>query len=67
VKYEIGGACSTHGRDEKYVHTLAGIATRLRAENFSLQHRVQNGSGPHPDSYPGSTGNSLPEGKAAEA
>jgi hypothetical protein len=32
------------------------------AGNFSLQHRVQNGSGDHPASYPMGTG-----GKAAEA
>jgi hypothetical protein len=36
------------------------------AENFSL-HRVQNGSGAHPASYPTGTRGSFPEGKAAGA
>jgi hypothetical protein len=30
------------------------------AENFSLHHRVQNGSGAHPSSYPMGTGGSFP-------
>jgi hypothetical protein len=38
-----------------------------RAGNFSLHHRVQNGSGAHPASYPMGTRGSFPEGKAAEA
>jgi hypothetical protein len=33
--------------------------------NFSLHHRVQNGSGAHPASYPMGTRGSLPGGKAA--
>jgi hypothetical protein len=33
--------------------------------NFSLHHRVQNGSGAHPASYPMNTGGSFPGGKAA--
>jgi hypothetical protein len=37
------------------------------AENFSLHHRVQNGSGAHPSSYPMGTRGSLPGGKAARA
>jgi hypothetical protein len=37
------------------------------AGNFSLHHRVQNGSGAHPASYPVGTGGSFPGGKAAEA
>jgi hypothetical protein len=36
-------------------------------ENFSLHHRVQNGSGAHPASYPMGTRGSFPVGKAAEA
>jgi hypothetical protein len=36
-------------------------------ENFSLHHRVQNGSGAHPVSYPMSTGDPFPEGKVAGA
>jgi hypothetical protein len=35
--------------------------------NFSLHHRVQNGSGTHPASYTMSTRGSFPEGKAASA
>jgi hypothetical protein len=35
------------------------------AENFSLHHGVQNGSGTHPASYPMGTRGFLPCGKAA--
>jgi hypothetical protein len=35
--------------------------------NFSLHHRVQNGSGAHPASYPMGTRGSFPGGKAAGA
>jgi hypothetical protein len=35
--------------------------------NFSLHHRVQNGSGAHPVSYPMGTRGSFPGGKAAGA
>jgi hypothetical protein len=37
------------------------------AGNLSLQHRVQNGSGAHPASYPMGTKGSFPGGKAAGA
>jgi hypothetical protein len=37
------------------------------AGNFSLHHRVQNGSGAHPASYPMGTRVSLPGVKAAGA
>jgi hypothetical protein len=37
------------------------------AENFSLNHRVQKGSGAHPASYPMGTRDSFPGGKAAGA
>jgi hypothetical protein len=37
------------------------------AGNFSLHHRVQNGSGAHPASYPMGTRSSFPGGKAAGA
>jgi hypothetical protein len=37
------------------------------AGNFSLHHRVQNGSGAHPASYPMGTRGSLPGDKAAGA
>jgi hypothetical protein len=35
--------------------------------NFSLHHRVQNGSGAHPASYPMGTRGPFPGGKAADA
>jgi hypothetical protein len=35
------------------------------AGNFSLHHRVQNGSGTHPASYPMGTRGPFPGGKAA--
>jgi hypothetical protein len=37
------------------------------AGNFSLHHRVQNGSGTHPVSYPMGTRGSFPGSKAAGA
>jgi hypothetical protein len=37
------------------------------AGNFSLHHRVQNGSGAHPASYPMGTRGSFSGGKAAGA
>jgi hypothetical protein len=37
------------------------------AGNFSLHHRIQNGSGSHPASYPMGTRVSFPRGKAAGA
>jgi hypothetical protein len=37
------------------------------AGNFSLHHRVPNGSGAHPASYPMGTRGSFLGGKAAEA
>jgi len=46
-----------------------GSRVRFPAEagNFSLHHRVQNGSGAHPASYLMGTGGSFPGGKAAGA
>jgi hypothetical protein len=41
------------------------VRNPAEAGNFSLHHRVQNGSGAHPASYPMGTGGSLPGGKAA--
>jgi hypothetical protein len=38
-----------------------------RTGNVSLHHRVHNGSGAHPASYPMGTRGSFPGGKAAEA
>jgi hypothetical protein len=48
---------------------LDGRSSRVRfpagAGNFSLHHRVQNGSGAHPASYSMGTRVSFPGGKAA--
>jgi hypothetical protein len=38
-----------------------------RAGNFSLHHRIQNGSEAHPASYPMGTRGSFPEGEVAGA
>jgi hypothetical protein len=50
---------------------LDGRGSRVRfpvgAGNFSLHHRVQNGSGAHPVSYPMGTRDSFTGGKAASA
>jgi hypothetical protein len=43
---------------------MIGVRFPAGAGNFSLHHRVQNGSGPHPASYPMSTRGSFPGGKA---
>jgi len=39
----------------------------VEAGNYSLHHRVQNGSGAHPASPPMDTRDSFPGGKAAGA
>jgi hypothetical protein len=44
-----------------------GVRFPAGAGNFSLHHRVQNGSGAHPASYPMGTKGSFPGGKAADA
>jgi hypothetical protein len=43
----------------------SGVRFPAEAGNFSLNHRVQNGSGAHPASYPMDTRGSFPRGKAA--
>jgi hypothetical protein len=55
------GIALGYGLDDRVsrVRFLAG------AGNFSLHHRVQNGSGAHPASYSMSTRGSFPGGKAA--
>jgi hypothetical protein len=49
-------------------HGLDDRGSRVRfpagARNFSLHHRVQNGSGAHPASYPMGIWGSFPGGKA---
>jgi hypothetical protein len=52
-------------------HGLDDRGSRVRfpagAGDFSLPHRVRNGSGAHPASYPMGTRGSFPRGKAAGA
>jgi hypothetical protein len=52
-------------------YSLDDLDSKVRfpagAGNFSLRHRVQNGSGAHPASYPMGTRGSIPGGKAAGA
>jgi hypothetical protein len=43
------------------------VRFQVGAGNFSLRHRVQNGSGAHPASYPMGTRGSFPGDKAAGA
>jgi len=47
----------------------SGLSVRfpVGAGNFSLHHRIQNGSGSHPASHPMGTRGSFPGGKAAGA
>jgi hypothetical protein len=45
----------------------SGVRFPAVAGNFSLHHRVQNGSGAHPACYPMGTRGSFPGGKAAGA
>jgi hypothetical protein len=74
----VGGTCGTHGRKEKSRDSSVGITlgyglddrgSRVRlptgAGNFSLHHRVRNGSGAHPASYPMGIMGSFLGGKAA--
>jgi hypothetical protein len=78
-KSQVGNFCSPL-RPDNSRDSSVGIAlgygldergSRVRfpagAENFSLHHRVQNGSGAHLASYPMGTKGSFPGGKAAGA
>jgi hypothetical protein len=55
------GIALGYGMDDRgsRVRFLPGVG------NFSLHHRVQNGSGANPASYPMGTRGSFPGGKAA--
>jgi hypothetical protein len=57
------GIALGYGLDDRgsRVRFLAG------AGNFSIHHRVQNGSGAHPASYPRGLRGTFPRGKAAGA
>jgi hypothetical protein len=45
----------------------SGVRFPAGAGNFSLHHRIQNGSGAHPASYPMGARGSFPGGKVAGA
>jgi hypothetical protein len=57
------------GTELRYVLDDQGSMVRFSAEagNFSPHHRVQNGSGAHPASYPMGIWGVFPGGKAAGA
>jgi hypothetical protein len=61
----------TERRDAMDCSPLYDRGSRVRfpagAGNFSLQHRIQNGSGAHPVSYPMGTRGTFPGVKAARA
>jgi len=44
---------------------MVGVRVPAGAGNFSLHHRVQTSSGPHPASHPMGNKGSFPAGKAA--
>jgi hypothetical protein len=58
-------------KEEQIYIELDDWGSRVRfqagAEDFSLHHRVQNGSEAHPASYPMGTREPFPGGKAARA
>jgi hypothetical protein len=57
------GIATGYGLEDRMI----GVRFPTGAGNFSLHHRVQNGSRAHPVSYPTGTGGSFPVGKAAGA
>jgi hypothetical protein len=57
------GIALGYGLDDRGSRVLCPAGT----ENFSLHHRIQNGSGAHAASYPMGTRGSFPGGKAAGA
>jgi hypothetical protein len=62
--------CSSYAQSvERLGYGLDDWGSRVRflvgAGNFFLEHRVQNGSGAHPASYPMGTRGSFPGGKVA--
>jgi hypothetical protein len=60
---ELNGIALGYGLDNRG----SRIRFPVGAGNFSLHHRVQNGSGAHPASYPMGNRGSFPGGKAASA
>jgi hypothetical protein len=69
IPSEVKSRDSSFGISLGYRLDVRGSRVRLPegARNFSLHHRVQNGSGAHPASYPMSTRGPFLESKAAEA
>jgi hypothetical protein len=73
--HTVSNPMGTKSRDSSVVielgYGLDDRGSRVRfpvgAGNFSLHHRLQNGSGAHPASYPMGTRGSFPGGKAAGA
>jgi hypothetical protein len=71
----VGTKLQSKSRDSSVGRALGygldGRGSRVRllagAGNFSLHHRVRNGSGAHPASYPMGTRGSFPGSKAAGA
>jgi hypothetical protein len=61
--YVWAGIATGYGLDDRMI----GVRFPAEVGNFSLRHRVQNGSGAHPASYPMDTRGSFPGGKAAGA
>jgi hypothetical protein len=61
--------CSSVGivNDYELDDRMFGVRFPAGAENFSLRHKIQAGSGAHPASYPKGTGGSFRGGKAAAA
>jgi hypothetical protein len=55
-----------NNNDEKMKKYCSRVRFLAEAGNFSLHHRVQNGSGAHLASYPMGTRGSFPGGKVAE-
>jgi hypothetical protein len=58
---------TVYGLDFKLDGRGSRVRFPARFGNFSLHHRVQNGSGTHPASYPMGTTGSFLGGKAAGA
>jgi hypothetical protein len=54
-------------RDMNHINNISRVRLPVGAGNFSLHHRVQNGSGAQPASCPMDTGGFFLGGKAAGA
>jgi hypothetical protein len=65
-RYAIMAWCLIKYRGS-FTFTYSKVRLTAGAGNFSLHHRVQNGSGAHQASYPMGKRGSFPGGKAAGA